>query len=421
MAAWFSRTLPALGRMLAYWHENGTRRFADLLLRKAGLFRMIATASGGETAAPDVSEVVFLNGCPVGQSQRYRIFNQIEMLERHGYRAACLEMSARDRLFEMKPAPWTVVIFRATWDDGDDWYERFFKWAGQQSVRVVYDIDDLIFEPDVVPLIHAYHTLGARQRRAYMKGVLARKRLLLTCHSATASTEILCEAIAAMGIPTVCIPNTLNFTQLQHADHLLARAKPRAGFKIAYLSGSRTHEADFAVAEPALKQFLKTHSDARLQVVGYLKLNSGWKKLEKQIDRMPIIDPLSLLDITHACDVTIAPLEAGNLFCEAKSELKYFESAVVGVPLIASATSLYDNIIRSGYNGYTAATSEDWLLRLEQAYGDHDNVLGQVARADAIRKYGPDVTLDTTIRAYLGDRPDRDASAAAMRWPDAHH
>jgi hypothetical protein len=60
--------------------------------------------------------------------------------------------------------------------------------------------------------------------------------------------------------------------------------------RIGYAGGSRTHQCDFGLAIEA---------------------------------------------ITRCCDLILAPLEFGNPFGEAKSELKFFEAALVGVPTIA--------------------------------------------------------------------------------------
>lgn len=57
--------------------------------------------------------------------------------------------------------------------------------------------------------------------------------------------------------------------------------------------------------------------------------------------------------------LNIAPLEI-NRFCEAKSELKYFEAALVRVPTVASPTQPFKNAIQHGVNGFLAGDSADW-------------------------------------------------------------
>src|SRR6202035_5617488 len=55
-------------------------------------------------------------------------------------------------------------------------------------------------------------------------------------------------------------------------------------------------------------------------------------------------------------DINIAPLEVGNPFCEAKSELKFFEAALVEVCTVASPTGPLQRAIREGETGKLADT-----------------------------------------------------------------
>jgi hypothetical protein len=59
-------------------------------------------------------------------------------------------------------------------------------------------------------------------------------------------------------------------------------------------------------------------------------------------------------------DISLAPLETGNPFCEAKSELKYFESALAGSCVIASPTEPFAAAIRHGETGFLARDEDEW-------------------------------------------------------------
>ena len=50
-------------------------------------------------------------------------------------------------------------------------------------------------------------------------------------------------------------------------------------------------------------------------------------------------------------DINLIPLEIGNPFCEAKSELKFFEAALVEVCTIASRTGPMQRTISTGRLG----------------------------------------------------------------------
>jgi glycosyltransferase involved in cell wall biosynthesis len=66
------------------------------------------------------------------------------------------------------------------------------------------------------------------------------------------------------------------------------------------------------------------------------------------------------------------PLEYKTAFCNAKSELKYFEQALVGVPVIASPTAPYRECITHGVNGMLAEDTEEWLAAWKQLIEDID-------------------------------------------------
>ena len=91
-------------------------------------------------------------------------------------------------------------------------------------------------------------------------------------------------------------------------------------------------------------------------------------------------------------DVNIAPLEVGNVYCEAKSELKYFEAALVGVPTVASPTQPFQNAIVDGVTGFLADDPTSWQRSLEALVSDAGlrSRIGQAALHHVLHRYGPD-------------------------------
>ncbi len=64
-------------------------------------------------------------------------------------------------------------------------------------------------------------------------------------------------------------------------------------------------------------------------------------------------------------DVNLAPLDLTSPFCNAKSELKFFEAAAVGVPTIASAMEPFAAAIEHGVPGFLARDPGEWRDTLE--------------------------------------------------------
>ncbi|MEK9173784.1 MAG: glycosyltransferase, partial [Patescibacteria group bacterium] len=69
-------------------------------------------------------------------------------------------------------------------------------------------------------------------------------------------------------------------------------------------------------------------------------------------------------------DINVAPLELGNPFCEAKSELKFFEAGLLGVPTVAVANETYKGAINDGVDGFVAASEEEWYEKLKMLIMD---------------------------------------------------
>jgi glycosyltransferase involved in cell wall biosynthesis len=100
-------------------------------------------------------------------------------------------------------------------------------------------------------------------------------------------------------------------------------------------------------------------------------------------------------------DINLAPLEVDNPYCEAKSELKFFEAALVIVPTIASPTHPFKSAIRDGQNGFLASTQGEWLDRMMTLHDDLQlrEKLGQAAWHDVQGPYG--VATRATVVADL--------------------
>ena len=79
------------------------------------------------------------------------------------------------------------------------------------------------------------------------------------------------------------------------------------------------------------------------------------------------------------CEVNIAPLQ-DNQFSNCKSELKYFEAAVVGTVTVATPTESFASAIEDGVDGYLAKSFE-WDEKLESVITKYDSLAELSIRA----------------------------------------
>jgi glycosyltransferase involved in cell wall biosynthesis len=96
-----------------------------------------------------------------------------------------------------------------------------------------------------------------------------------------------------------------------------------------------------------------------------------------------------LIPIMASFQVNIAPLNLEKEFNKAKSALKYFEAAALGVPVIASPVEDFQFAIRHAENGLLASNEEEWFDCLASLVEspEYRRQLGLRAQQDALERY----------------------------------
>jgi glycosyltransferase involved in cell wall biosynthesis len=242
----------------------------------------------------------------------------------------------------------------------------------------------------------------------YEWGVRAYRSLMFCCDLTTASTLYLVERMQDLGRTAFVVPNSVNASQQALAERLIALPEAAGGpLRICYFSGSRTHARDFAECESAVIEILKQYSNVRFMLAGYLDLGSNWDAVSGQVERLPFISPLEMLEQLQACDINLAPLEEANTFCEGKSELKIFEAGLVQTVTVASRTATYARCIDDGRDGMLASSEAEWLKKLEALVRDADlrKTLGRAARTTALSAFTAQKAAAAAATAYGLKRP----------------
>jgi glycosyltransferase involved in cell wall biosynthesis len=122
-----------------------------------------------------------------------------------------------------------------------------------------------------------------------------------------------------------------------------------------------------------------------------------------RVERLPFVPRRALFGNIASLDINLAPLEIDNPFCESKSELKFFEAGVVGVPTVAAATRTFCEAITDETDGFVAATTDEWVEKIGRLIADSKlrARMGQAARETALDKYTNANAKNETYYAYL--------------------
>lgn len=317
---------------------------------------------------------------------RYRIYNMAQVLNHEGdVSAAYFFLADLDRMEDIAELADVLVICRVRYDHRVHHLVNAFHRRGK---KVLFDVDDLVFNPDYLHLLTRTLDVDLEDLRswdfwfAYFGRVGATLRL---CDGAITTNEFLARQIADYArIPVAIVPNFLNEEQLQLSDRIFEAKGALApggdgSIHLGYFSGSPSHNRDFAIAAPALEAALEENPRLAVAVAGYIEPGPLLQRFGERVRHFPFVDYVALQRLIGSVEFNLMPLQA-NTFTNCKSELKYFEAAVVGTLSIASPTFTYARAIRHGDNGYLAAAHE-WLAVIRRAVDELPQYRAAATRA----------------------------------------
>lgn len=334
-----------------------------------------------------------------GQTSRYRIFNYRQSLK--GIAKTAFEIidngiyKDRRRIASAD----IIVLMRLEWSPK---VEALLNSANALKIPVVYDIDDIVFLQDYLDqFLRIMPNEYKSNREAFKSKFSMQDHTFNAADFATTSTDFIQNVMTQTGKRAFVIHNGFNQKQLSIAKSVHRDMEKPVRY-ISYLSGTVTHNIDFLQALPAILKIMYEYPDVILKIVGYLDIDTIPQDLQHRVITLPFMKWTRLLKSSAKDYINIAPLDISNPFCHAKSELKYFEAAIVGVPTVASATDTYKRCITHGVNGMLASNDDEWYTSLK-ALLDDKNLYHQISKNaydHVMEHYSPEAIAKEAMDAY---------------------
>ncbi|MHC5542570.1 glycosyltransferase family protein, partial [Singulisphaera rosea] len=331
---------------------------------------------------------------------RYRGYNVVEALRLSGIEVAYIDdRHLAERFAEVLSYDLIILVRRPMTPEMSELLDA----AAELSVPVVFDLDDYLFDEEIVPYVAMLQLAPPEKARA----VVAEWRdMLMRCDFYTGSTAYLTERATAIGRDAFLIRNGLNEAQLELSRIALEQVRrkpPRSGLRLGYFSGTRTHQDDFRQIATVLVSLLEEFPNLELVVTGDFDLTEfpEFAPFEDRLEERPFVDWRRLPAEIARVDINLIPLEV-NTFTEGKSNLKYYEAALLHVPSVATPSSAFASSIEHGVTGYLAQTDDEWYGCLRALIVDPKLLrdMGERAYRDALREYAPRVVAGEAISAY---------------------
>jgi glycosyltransferase involved in cell wall biosynthesis/tetratricopeptide (TPR) repeat protein len=262
--------------------------------------------------------------------------------------------------------------------------------AGQPTF---YEIDDLMFDPEKFP--PPFETYGGQISHdiyaSLVTGAVTLKHALSICDFAIASTTALAAAMAPHSLRKRAFVhrNGLGKTHMNNFDVLDER--PRAELRLFYGSGTKAHNEDFTTElAPSLLKLFAKHGDAiRLVIMGYLTLPDSLAPYAHRITRLdPIWDIEQYWNVLRSMSINLAVLTPGDV-ADCKSEIKWLEAAMMGVPSVVTATATYQDVVRDGETGMLVRSAPQWFSAIDELICSpaKRRTIGARARAEVLKTY----------------------------------
>jgi glycosyltransferase involved in cell wall biosynthesis len=390
------------GELLANAKQKATQTPVMTVSEQASeIERVYGSASRSRPSAPPAERLprsIFFVAGMDGAPFRYRVANLVETARSLGLKASA-RFYRDEEVLALAGEHDVVVLNRVPWDP---YIARVVERARAAGAVVVFAVDDLIFDPKAD--IPALSTLPRDIVERYWEGVRLFRATLDRSDAFLGSTEALADAASGTGRKAFVVPNTMSRELIELSNIVYQHRSKRAAsgrVRIGYFSGTDSHDRDLASITSALRLTLERNPTVQLVFGGHLGLPAELKGHEDRIAWLPFVPWRKLPGLLSTIDINLAPLETGYAFNDAKSELKWFEAAAVGIPTIASATRPFKTAIRHGVDGYVAETPAQWS-ELIQALVDDPALrarIGEAAHSAAIERNGPDAGIAALAKA----------------------
>jgi len=354
---------------------------------------------------PARRRALFLSGAPRSAGHVYRVEHAVAALAARGWQASSLPLGDDGVAAAVDQAD-VVTVFRAMWGERMAAVRAL---ASARGIPLVHDIDDLVFDPDVMATgqIAFIDRLPEEHRQRWLTDAALHRRAIGASDACVVTTPALAAAATGIGPRVHLLPNGLGAAMLAAAERARLQPKPSAldgRLRIGFASGTPTHHRDFATIARPLAALLARRGDVCLVIVGHLDV-AAVPELACHQARIEIRPAVSLLDLhgeVARFDINLAPLEAGNPFCEAKSPIRVMTAALVGVPSVVAATEPLAAAVIDGATGSIARSVGEWEPLIESLLDDpvRRATLGEAARIDVIARCGPDAIADRADAVY---------------------
>ncbi|MCE2565386.1 glycosyltransferase [Komagataeibacter sp. FNDCF1] len=337
----------------------------------------------------------------------YRVVQKKEQIKAAGFHVAVYDCNKEQEKFLEEINRFDAVIFYRV--KALPAIIRVVEAARIAGLITFYETDDLLFQSQYYPEPYDSYA-GQITYNQYVHLAMdapLTQYLIGMCDYALASTPLLAETMQ----PFVRQKRAFVHRNAMGSDHerYLTYTRPETDddvVTIFYGSGTRAHKQDFIeLLEPAMLAVAQRHgARVRFVMLGWLPVSDTFRKIAG--DRLVVYEPIwdihEYWKLLEKSDINIAVIKR-SLHADAKSEIKWMEAAMFGIPSIVSRNPTYEGVIEDGRTGIMCSTVEEWTAALDLLVSDKQmrQEIGRNAREE-VREIYSIAGMAENVKAIFG-------------------
>ena len=236
------------------------------------------------------------------------------------------------------------------------------------GVKITLDFDDLVL-PEFFRDSGLGRTIFSTAINDTNESVLGlRSSFLSYADQICCSTEYIQNALLHLSLPTMLRYNKLPASYASDYESVKKRINGIMDRKIniLYMSGTATHGKDFEICQGALLKLAQNYPHKfNLILLGQVQLSicSMMKYFGVNVKHVERLSYEEMHSFIAKQDICLVPLES-TYFNHSKSNIKFIESGVHGVPVIASPVDQFKRAISHSINGWLCSDPGEWYDQL---------------------------------------------------------
>lgn len=184
------------------------------------------------------------------------------------------------------------------------------------------------------------------------------------CQAVTTTTKDLANYIRKFNKNVHIIPNMLPQEHWEGIKHVWRDD----GKVIIGWAGSVSHWSDLKILTGTIEQIVDEYENTEFHIAGMPQFPF---KPHPRIKQLPVINVEDYGRLLASFDIALAPL-TDSIFNKGKSDLKFLEYSMAGVPIISSKVGPYIDSIEHGVTGLLARNPKDWIKNLRRMIENED-------------------------------------------------